>query len=363
MEINYLRTCRAIKKILFSESIYIVAILIGLALRFYQISTQILGEDEWHALHALTAKSFAYILTHFSAFGLADYSIPLTFIYKLLALTFGLSELGMRFPSLFFGACSLVLFPLLVRSFVSKPISLTFAWLLAISPTLIYFSRYARPYAISTFLAFIGILAFYKWWAEKRKIMLGVYIICAIFGPYFHLTIMPFVFAPLLFVAMGNFRVNINRRISFMVLCKIGLSVIIGLLVLLILPLAFNLQSLQGKTSYSSISWDTLMGAMELMVGAKEPWLLITALLLGLVIGSTALFKKNKLFFSYLLFLTLCQVSAVFIARPKWSNASFVFLRYCLPCLPVFLLMLASGLTQMNQGIKLKLSLKFTRSQ
>jgi len=60
----------------------------GIYLRATQLSTQILLDDEWHAIHKLLHSDVKGIVT---SFGVADYSIPLTLYYRFLALHGGLT--------------------------------------------------------------------------------------------------------------------------------------------------------------------------------------------------------------------------------------------------------------------------------
>lgn len=56
--------------------------LLAAGLRLQQLSIQWLMDDEWHALHKLlSGAGYADIA---SSFGSADYSIPLTLLYRLL---------------------------------------------------------------------------------------------------------------------------------------------------------------------------------------------------------------------------------------------------------------------------------------
>src|SRR5439155_14044492 len=109
----------------------LMAILVGSGLRLYQITSQIIADDEWHAVHMARDLDFFSIASHF---GDADVSIPIALFYRLVITTVGLSEWIMRAPALFFGLLSLIVFPLLVRRFFDPVTSVLFAWLLAISP-------------------------------------------------------------------------------------------------------------------------------------------------------------------------------------------------------------------------------------
>ena len=137
-----------------------LAVAAGAAVRLDQIADQIPADDEWHALHAVSTQGYGRIFTHFGA---SDYSIPLALWDKLLSGTIGLSELGMRAPVLLAGIASLVALPLLLRAHVGRKASLVFAWLFAISPLHVYYSRYARPYGVAFLLASVAAIAFERW--------------------------------------------------------------------------------------------------------------------------------------------------------------------------------------------------------
>ena len=91
-----------------AKLLWLLAVLAGAALRLYQIRDQVLVDDEWHALHALLAGGPLDVLL---SFGASDHSIPLTLYDVLLERTVGLSELGMRLPSLVAGIAALVVDP------------------------------------------------------------------------------------------------------------------------------------------------------------------------------------------------------------------------------------------------------------
>ncbi len=107
-------------------------------------------------------KSYAWVVSHF---GEADYSIPLTLLYKTLAKTVGVTEIAMQAPMLPCGIAAIVVLPLLAGRYVGRPAALVSAWLLAIAPLHGYFSRYARPYAITMLMA---VVAFLRWWLTGR---------------------------------------------------------------------------------------------------------------------------------------------------------------------------------------------------
>src|SRR5690349_16198206 len=131
-------------------------IVAGIYLRATQLPMQILLDDEWHAIHELLHSDAKGILT---SFGVADYSIPLTLYYRFLALHGGLSEWAMHLPLLLAGIALLAAAPLLLRRETTPAVIATWVTLLAISPLLVYLSRTARPYALTSLLAFVAVIA------------------------------------------------------------------------------------------------------------------------------------------------------------------------------------------------------------
>src|SRR5205814_1410531 len=106
-------------------------------------------EDEWHAVYRVVHDAPAAIFLDFAH---SDSSIPLTLLYALESRRFGLSEIGMRLPLVLAGAATLILFPWYAARHVGPSEALVFAALLAISPLLYFFSRTARPYALTLLL-------------------------------------------------------------------------------------------------------------------------------------------------------------------------------------------------------------------
>src|SRR5689334_5892745 len=100
----------------------------GVYLRATQLPTQILLDDEWHAIHKLLQSDAKGILT---SFGVADYSIPLTLYYRFVALHGGLTEWAMHVPLLVAGIALLVVAPLMLRREAEPPVRAVWVALLA----------------------------------------------------------------------------------------------------------------------------------------------------------------------------------------------------------------------------------------
>ena len=142
----------------------IAALAVGIFLRAWQLRSQMLLDDEWHAVRMLIRADKAGIAGHF---GLADYCIPLTLWYRWLYERAALSEWTMHLPLLVAGIALLVVAPWLLRR--SLPPATNAAWLalLAVSPLLVYFSRTARPYALLALCGVVAFVALRNWYARR----------------------------------------------------------------------------------------------------------------------------------------------------------------------------------------------------
>src|SRR5690606_15845721 len=96
----------------------------------------------------------------YTSFGYSDHSIPVTLYYYLVSKWVPLTENIMRFPMVVFGLVTPLVLPLLCRKLLNRQESAILFVLLALSPMLIYYARTARPYAISTVLVVVALLAF-----------------------------------------------------------------------------------------------------------------------------------------------------------------------------------------------------------
>ena len=291
----------------------VLAALCGLALRGYQISGQILADDEWHALHAMTFRSFASVLSHF---GDSDYSIPLTLLYKALAKTVGLTEMTVRAPMLTCGLAAIVALPLLTREYVGRTATHIFAWLLAIAPLHVYFSRYARPYSITMLLAAVAVVAFFKWLSGGPRQWAWTYVAGAVAAPYFHLAVAPIVLSPILF-GSGD-RATRHRRDGGRApgeVVAIGAAAGAGLAALLSLPLIVDAGALARKTGMGAVRWATLEGVAHLCVGTPEPWLGATGVAL-VVTGWVWLARRQSRFALYVAVVVACQTIVLAVTRP-----------------------------------------------
>jgi len=322
-----------------NEVLLLTAVCFGSALRLYHLYAQILVDDEWHAVHKLLAGGYVSILTDF---GSADHCIPLTLFYRFLSEWLWLSEFLMRLPVLIFGIISLLVIPLLLRQFIGRSPSILLAWLLAISPLHIYYSRIARPYGISLLLAMLAVAAFFKWWSGHDGRWQWVYLLGSATGPFFSLTVVPAVWAPLVF---AGFEIRLNKGVRqrpWRDLAKLAGMTALAQTILLAPALINGAGSITEKLASGTVTWQTLGGWMELTLGTIDPWLLILMACLTTV-GAVALAVEHGRFTLYILSVTVTQVLLVIVARPAYLDYSIVLARYNLVILPLLLMWVAVG--------------------
>jgi len=320
---------------------FLLAVLAGTALRLDQIGIQIPLDDEWHALHAVERFGYAHVATHF---GWTDYCIPLTLFDKLIADTVGLSELWLRLPVVVAGLVSLVLMPLVVRPWVGRETSSVFAWLLAVSPLHVYFTRYARPYSIALLLAFLAVFALPRATLAGGRGWRWVYAGAAVLAPYFHLTTLPVVLLPLAIVWVVRWRAPRREEgLSTRTLSIVTLAVAAGLGVLLGPPMLVDHQALAYKAGRGEVHAEMLAGAASLMAGsARASVIVVTGI--AVVGGAVALGRRHPRLLALLGAVAALAIGMPLATHPALIELPIVFVRYALIVLPLALLLAACAI-------------------
>ena len=327
-------------------------LIIGAWLRFDQFAYQVVTDDEWHApIQLVTHSPREFLLS----FGLADYSIPLTFLYWNEANWFGLSELGMRWPMMLASLLILSLFPIWVSRHLGWRTALVFALLLAISPLLVNYSRNARPYALTLFLGYLAHYAFFRYWNnhEGRTASGILYALSAALSSWLHLISLPFVVAPILQAGVPALRewrkgnwVPI-RRIFYLVAPT---ALLIALLILP--PLLNDLGALVNKAGSDLPNADTFIGVWHTWLGTTSPFVVFVCLGLA-ALGGARVWKEAPLARSAALGLLLTLIFLL-VTRPAWIHNPLTFGRYLLPAMVVLLLAVATGAEILASRIKSK---------
>jgi hypothetical protein len=325
--------------------ILLVIAAFGVWLRLDQIQDQIIADDEWHALYALRSLGFAGIFLHF---GNADHCIPMSLLDKLLANTVGISELWMRAVPLLSGIAALVVLPVLVRPLVGAKTGVLFAALLAISPVHIYFSRYARPYAVVFLLGLVGALAFERFLATRKRSYAWAYVACAIVVPWFHPIFLPFALAPLAFAILHDIPRSADRIARIRELGPFAAAIVAGWMLLIGPPLWVDFDSLRSRSGTGTIDSETLRIGYDLVSGTVTPATRL-AFAAACLIGLISWFARRRGLLAYLAFLVACQAAAVASSRPALLGISLTAVRYLFPMVGIALLLAAEGLSRIDE--------------
>jgi uncharacterized membrane protein len=322
--------------------------ILGVFLRLYRLNAQVVIDDEWHAIYWAVKSPLKDILTHFHE---ADNCIPLTAYYKLLLNTVGLNEFWLRSPQIFSGILCVIVFPVMVRSIVSRRTSLIFSFLASISPFLIFYSRFARPYIIIVLLSFIALFSFYLWIKGRKKRFLVLYVAAAALAPYFHLPSFVAVTTPLVYtVAYIATEKTCSRRNVQGVYPKMrdiasaGVALLAGWIILFY-PTIHSWGTIRQKLNggLSNVGLTTLVGAANLFNGST---LGFVSLFLTIMFfrGAYLLFRRNSFLFGYLFTAIFLTVLSLSILRPLAVHTPAVFARYSICLLPLWLLFISIAL-------------------
>jgi hypothetical protein len=327
----------------------VFAILSGFFLRWYMLRDQVLLDDEWHGLFYVIGRSPAWLLTHFSVPGAT--SIPLNIYTWAVGATFGWSEMLLRLPLLICGMLCVIVCPLLAREIIGTRPAAWLALFLAISPIQIFYSRFCRPYSAVALLGFVCILCAARWARGGGWRWGTLHIIFGILAVYFHLFAAVTVFAPALAAIIYHLSGRSNKKpetpsitppLGHWLIAAVIIVVLSGLLLApaLIHSWGGTFSKIVQATSFKVQS---LPRAMTLIAGTAQPipvllfWVLLVA-------GAIDQCRKNPWFGGTLVSLYPLHVLALVISHPNSVDVPLVMVRYCIPLVPVSLLLVACGL-------------------
>jgi hypothetical protein len=327
----------------------VLVFLAGSFMRVYRITDQIVIDDEWHALNAVQNHDFSWIFTHF---GTSDHSIPLALIYEIQYQITGLNEILLRWPMLLAGCLAVLVLPHLLRHWLNRPEQLLLAALLAISPLLIYYSRFARPYGLLTLLEPAALLMAWHWWKSNQTRHAVGWVLLATFSAWLNTPALIVVTAPFAWFGLLACRRAIfdGDRTTLARLAAIGGVMLVLLAVLLGPPLATQSDVIITKAGRHLINWETVPWAVSLASGSGHPWVFAAIGLLALT-GSYVLFNRDKDFGRYMLFTCVLAVFVLVLTGAAFAQHGNVFLRYLIGLVPFFIACVAAGLVYASTRI------------
>lgn len=328
--------------------------LAGAALRLWRVHDQVLGDDEYHALHAVLDLGFPELLYTYLP---SDHCIPLSVLYRLWLVTFGpLTEMVLRAPVLASGLALLAVGPLWLERRAGRPIALVFAWLLAISPPLVLYSRIARSYMWMTLVGFLAAAAFWAWWRTGRARWGAAYALLAGFGLWVHLGSGPFLAAPWLWL-VGAKSVDAWKgsvpagRPGWGAILGVGLGT--GLATLAFLGPAYEtLVPLVAEKQGANVpmGWDTPRHLVQLVAGTGRGWV---AVLFWLAAGGgwLSLWHRRPALATFTATLVAGHGVGLLLLSPLGLAHPIIFNRYLLITLPWILIWVAAAVAATGEGL------------
>lgn len=328
----------------------------GAWLRASQLRTQMLFDDEWHAVRMLIGSDMGRIASHF---GFADYCIPLTLYYRWLYQHAMLDEWAMHLPLLIAGCALLPAAPWLLRTSLAPATRATWIALLAVSPPLVYFSRTARPYAVLAVCGVVALVSFRNWYERRGspRAWACIYVAATFVAGWAHLLSLVFTLWPFAWYGFGALRGCLDRTTRRAAARR--LASLIGLGVVTAMPLALALgppllgdwASMAAKAGTNTVSVESVLRTFLMQFGLAHAWAAAPVAAL-FAFGAWRLWRRERGLVA--LVLSGCVVGAIVVcaARPAWIQHAPVLVRYAAPVLPFLLLFLAEGIAGLVERLR-----------
>jgi len=309
---------------------------LGIWLRCWAIGAQIVSDDEMHSLNALLWDSPWTIFTRFYD---ADISTPMTLAQMAIGATSGLSEVTARLPMLVAGIATLVVLPWLAWRELGALVALVYMGLLSISPQLVFYSRWGRPYMISTLLAGVAIFSFLRWWRTRERGAGAGYVLASTLAIWFSVPAAPSVAVPLAVGALFALSESspTARRRSLASIGVLAFALVLLVTLLLAPPLWATPSALVAKAGAGHPDRSTMDLVAQLFAGTADSRLVI-AFWSVTVVGAVVGLRRWPAITLLALAAIGVQVVAIVVAAPAYAEASGVFARYASSTLPMLLL-------------------------
>jgi hypothetical protein len=261
----------------------------------------------------------------------------------------------LRLPMLLAGIGLIVLAPLLLRRQFAPATQAIWMLLLALSPFMIYHSRTARPYALTTLLAFVAVIAFREWWLRDAARMRWavLYVACAFLSGWLHLITLPFTLLPFIFCGIAALLRRDWRAIGRMIL--LGIAIAIPLALALLPALRNDWGALSAKAGSDSLTLDTLYRGFLLGIGSANPFA-AAAMAVLTIAGIAVCWRRERGFVAYIGVIVLGAGAAIALSHPAWVQHPGTYARYMQPVIPFLLLFAAQGfaalLARLGDGLQ-----------
>ncbi|MBV8200802.1 MAG: hypothetical protein JOZ15_09290, partial [Acidobacteria bacterium] len=334
------------------------ALAAGATLRLWNLDAQVLSGDEFHAIFAALDRPVSQLLFFYQE---ADNCIPLSIVDRLvLDRGIALTEWIVRLPVLIAGFGLLLLAPLWAWRRRGMGFAVALAWLVALSPGLVFYGRIARSYAPATLFGCAAVAAFETWHRRGGLAPAAAYVACAVMAVWFHLGVAPLVLSPFLVAAVslaatlvrtcltrtapqqeGDERCGPGRGLARLAL--LGGATMAALAALLAPAHRTLVPILGGKHRQLELSARELAEVGAWMAGVGNRWL-AAAVALIFVAGLAILLRRDRWLGGFALGAVAVQLAAVLVLAPVAHQVTIVLARYLVFALPCALVPIAAAL-------------------
>jgi len=326
--------------------IWALALVAAAILRLLHLERQMLAADELHMVERAAAAPVREILTTFPT---NDPCPPLAALTRW-ATDRGwvLGESELRFLPLAAGLLLVALVPLALRRRLGTPAALGLAWLLALSPSLVIYSRIVRPYSLVACLGIASLLLLDRSWRAPSWGWAALFALVAALATWLHPIVLPFTVAPLVAAFAGRLlRARWAPRWREILVPAAALAI---LLVAAYLPAFMNLaRSVAHRTGQGRAFHVSMLPTTELLLGSRKPAAVAIATVLALV-GLARLARARSGLARISATAVLGQIVVCLAVAPAGVANPVVLARYLLITVPVILLWVAVAITGARSG-------------
>lgn len=206
--------------------IFFAILVFAIVVRLWRLGSHSLWLDEFVTYWVVSGDSLTELFRRCYYY---QYVSPFYYIFVFYSLKiFGISEIGMRFPSIcFFVIASWLIYELVKDMFGTEKEVAWYALLLsAVNPHLIYYSQDARPYMLGIMLTVLSYLLFWRYWRSRERTTLILYGIITIMCVYAHYIFAPFILAQNATYCILSSRKGMGKR-EFMpwIVCQVLMAI------------------------------------------------------------------------------------------------------------------------------------------
>jgi hypothetical protein len=320
--------------------LFLVAVAAGCYLRLHLLASQILLDDEWHGVNQVIGRSFADLATSFNPKDNA--SVPFNLYSWLLYRYAHWSEATLRLPAVACGLLGLLLLPWMVGRRLGRGAAVVFASLLAVSPLLVFYGRFARAYSATVLLGLAVVFLWHRWLATGRARDGAATVLVGTLAIYVHLSATVTVFVPLAIACLALLadRLGAVTPLSKKVVASprsllLGGGALFALSLPALSPLFVAGSSLPWATGTPTITG--IFTALTLISGTSSVlWSLLFYALS--VAGHVELARDEPLLSSIAFGVVGTAFTLLIVTRPEGIGAGLVIVRYMIAVVPIALI-------------------------